>query len=99
MAKYDLIEDSTFYLAADQSDYKKRMAFIDSLIESESWDTGVIINDDVYRTKQYKKMHSRLSPHDQSVLYEWGIEVPMLNCINHLEIHVIILANYFTFEK
>ena len=23
----------------------------------------------------------------------------MLNCMNHLELHVIILANYFTFEK
>jgi hypothetical protein len=33
------------------------------------------------------------------VLSEWGIEVPMLNCMNHLDLHVIILANYFTFEK
>lgn len=99
MAKFDLIEDSTFYLAADQSDYKKRMAFIESLLNSEVWDMGVIINDDVYRKKQKAKMISRLSPFDQSVLYEWGIEVPMLNCMNHLELHVIILANYFTFEK
>jgi hypothetical protein len=99
MATYDLIEDTTFYLAADQSDYKKRMQFSESVIGSEKWDIGIIINDDVYRSKQEAKMISRLSPFDQSVLSEFGIEVPMRQCMNHLDIHVIILANYFTFEK
>ena len=51
MASYDLIEDSTFYLAADQSDYKKRVQFSDAILASEKWDTGIIINDDVYRSK------------------------------------------------
>lgn len=51
MQKYDLIDGSTFHLAADQSDYKQRMRFIESLLESEVWDNGVIINDDVYREK------------------------------------------------
>jgi hypothetical protein len=51
MASYDLIEESTFYLAADQSDYKKRKYFSESLLDSEKWDTGIIINDDVYRSK------------------------------------------------
>jgi hypothetical protein len=51
MQKYDLINESTFHLAADQSDYKTRMRFIESLLDSEVWDIGIIINDDVYRAK------------------------------------------------
>ena len=52
VSRYDLLRDSSFTKSEDQSDYQKRMDFQAKAIESESWDTGKVINDHVYREKQ-----------------------------------------------
>ena len=51
LADYDLVEGSTFKKAKDQSDFELRINFMDRLAASEVWDTGTVINDDIYRTK------------------------------------------------
>jgi hypothetical protein len=104
MQKYDLIDESTFHIAADQSDYKTRMRFIESLLDSEVWDIGIIINDDVYRAKQEKWMISMLTKfpnlesHEEQGIYT-GVVAPKPKKICHLLVHEIIHENFFTFEK
>ena len=51
LAEYDLVEGSTFKKAQDQSDFERRIHFMDRLAASEVWDTGTVINDDIYRSK------------------------------------------------
>ena len=99
MQTYDLVDKSSFGAAADQSDYMKRVRFQDQLLLSEKYDLGKIVNDDVYRTKQRKKMISRLSPFDQSVLYEKGIEIPFRPFDCHPDLQPYFFKHNFSFEK
>jgi hypothetical protein len=73
------------------------MKFQEDALKSEVLDREKILNDDVYRSKQEKKMISRLSPFDKSILDK---PVRFLNppC-NHPDLHIKIFDWYFTFEK
>lgn len=96
---YDLVNCSTFLKSADQSDYKRRMDLIEQILKSEVYDTGKIINDDVYREKQRAKMISRLTPFDTSILEQPGITFRYRAPFPHFDLFKQITSNYFTFDK
>jgi len=73
------------------------MRFQASLLDSEVWDTGEVINDEVYRRKQRNKMISMLSPFDYSILNR--IDPPINPSICHSDLHATILEYNFTFER
>lgn len=75
------------------------MDFQAQVLESREWDTGTVVNDDVYREKQREQMRSRLSPFDQSILTAPGIDVSFSVPVPHAELYPKIFAENFTFEQ
>lgn len=49
------------------------------MIISSNWDTGKVMNDDIYKKKQMNKIISRLSKINMNVIYEKGIIIPYRN--------------------
>jgi len=96
VTNYELTECSSFLKSADQSDYKKRIDFINSLLDSEKWGNEKVLNDDVYRRKQRRKIESMLSK--QTLHSDPSIEAFRRKNL-HPEMYAKVWDNYFMFEK
>lgn len=75
------------------------MHFQAQVLESRNYDAKRIVNDEVYRLRQRKKMESMLSKHDQSVLTEPGIDVSFAIRRVHEELYPHIFDYNFTFKQ
>jgi hypothetical protein len=56
------------------------------MILSNNWDTGKVLNDDIYKMKQMNKIISRLTLINLHVINEKGITIPFRNPLPSLEI-------------